>query len=199
MFAQPFVHAQITENIPGHWSLWGVTGEFPAQRASNAENVSIWWRHHGYIVSAILFPFYGVCLQLICFFNILYFIELCFIKWWNFERCMCNISAPKGRIKQEPGLILLRGFIPGGKPCNNRNNTIWNPSITITNIQNKTPVTNSSMNYSLWMCRWPGTQRVASASAHTRLLIPSWITHTGKHIFTSNVRRRPRVSRWPGA
>ena len=23
------------------------TGEFPAQRASNAENVSIWWRHHG--------------------------------------------------------------------------------------------------------------------------------------------------------
>ena len=24
-----------------------VTGEFPAQRDSNAENVSIWWRHHG--------------------------------------------------------------------------------------------------------------------------------------------------------
>ena len=24
-----------------------VTGEFPAQRASNAENSSIWWRHHG--------------------------------------------------------------------------------------------------------------------------------------------------------
>ena len=23
-----------------------VTGEFPAQMASNAENVSIWWRHH---------------------------------------------------------------------------------------------------------------------------------------------------------
>ena len=30
--------------------LWAgkspVTGEFPSQRASNAENVSIWWRHH---------------------------------------------------------------------------------------------------------------------------------------------------------
>ena len=26
-----------------------VTGEFPAQRARNAENVSIWWRHHGII------------------------------------------------------------------------------------------------------------------------------------------------------
>ena len=25
-----------------------VTGEFPAQMASNAENVSIWWRHHDY-------------------------------------------------------------------------------------------------------------------------------------------------------
>ena len=25
------------------------TGEIPAQRASNAENVSIWWRHHGLI------------------------------------------------------------------------------------------------------------------------------------------------------
>ena len=24
-----------------------VTGEFPAQRASNAENAFIWWRHHG--------------------------------------------------------------------------------------------------------------------------------------------------------
>ena len=27
-------------------SLNFVTGEFPAQRTSNAENVSIWWRHH---------------------------------------------------------------------------------------------------------------------------------------------------------
>ena len=28
------------------WGIHRVTGEFPAQRASNAENVSIWWRHH---------------------------------------------------------------------------------------------------------------------------------------------------------
>ena len=26
-----------------------MTGKFPAQKASNAENVSIWWRHHEYI------------------------------------------------------------------------------------------------------------------------------------------------------
>ena len=24
-------------------------GEFPAQRTSNAENVSIWWRHHDFL------------------------------------------------------------------------------------------------------------------------------------------------------
>ena len=34
------------ENSPG-------TGEFPAQKASNAENVSIWWRHHALLVSHI--------------------------------------------------------------------------------------------------------------------------------------------------
>ena len=31
--------------------VWGIhrgTGEFPAQMASNVENVSIWWRHHGH-------------------------------------------------------------------------------------------------------------------------------------------------------
>ena len=45
------IRAQIKENIkaPRHWPLceeFTGTGEFPAQRASNAENVSIWWRHH---------------------------------------------------------------------------------------------------------------------------------------------------------
>ena len=30
-----------------------VTGEFPAQMASYAENVSIWWRHHGKYVSSL--------------------------------------------------------------------------------------------------------------------------------------------------
>ena len=45
------VQAQIKENTkaPCHRPLWGeLTGHrwIPAQRASNAENVSIWWRHH---------------------------------------------------------------------------------------------------------------------------------------------------------
>ena len=30
---------RVTGNSPG-------TGEFPAQMASNAENISSWWRHH---------------------------------------------------------------------------------------------------------------------------------------------------------
>ena len=30
--------------------ICAVTGEFPAQIASNVENVCIWWRHHGYKV-----------------------------------------------------------------------------------------------------------------------------------------------------
>ena len=46
-----FFKAQMEENIkaPRHWPLGGnspVTGEFPAQKASNAENVSIWLCHH---------------------------------------------------------------------------------------------------------------------------------------------------------
>ena len=34
------------------------TGEFPAQRASNAENISIWWRHHDI---CILVPMSQTC------------------------------------------------------------------------------------------------------------------------------------------
>ena len=32
-----------------------VAGEFPAQKASNTENISIWWRHHGYVTSKMLY------------------------------------------------------------------------------------------------------------------------------------------------
>ena len=41
--------AQIKENIKALRNrplCEGFTGEFPAQMASNAENVFIWWRHH---------------------------------------------------------------------------------------------------------------------------------------------------------
>ena len=54
MFTQTFIQAQIrskkTSNLRATGLCEGnspVTDEFPAQRASDAENVSIWWRHHG--------------------------------------------------------------------------------------------------------------------------------------------------------
>ena len=34
------------------------TGEFPAQMASNEENVSIWWRHHEKDRNMMIFPYY---------------------------------------------------------------------------------------------------------------------------------------------
>ena len=34
-----------------------MTGEFPARRASNAENVSIWWRHHVISLSVLIVAF----------------------------------------------------------------------------------------------------------------------------------------------
>ena len=51
LFAQPFIQAQIKEKSKlGVTGLCAenspVTGEFPAQMASNVENASIWWRHH---------------------------------------------------------------------------------------------------------------------------------------------------------
>ena len=50
---QTFIQAQIKENIkvPLHWPFWRnppVTDEYTSQKATHAENGSIWWRHHGY-------------------------------------------------------------------------------------------------------------------------------------------------------
>ena len=62
LFTQPFIQAQIKENIKAlrHWPLCGnstLTGDFLAQKSSNAENVSIWWRHHDKInLNAVSYP-----------------------------------------------------------------------------------------------------------------------------------------------
>ena len=53
---QTFVLVQIKENTkaPRHWPLcWEFTGtgEFPAKKTSYAENVCIWWRHHGQLIT----------------------------------------------------------------------------------------------------------------------------------------------------
>ena len=48
--ARSFVQAQIKANIkiPRHQPLNLSVAGFPSQRASDAVNVSIWWRHHAY-------------------------------------------------------------------------------------------------------------------------------------------------------
>ena len=72
LFTQPLIQTQMKENIkaPRHWPLCGEltgTGEFPAQMASNAENVSIWWRHHEilqlYISYSMCQPLYMLTLS----------------------------------------------------------------------------------------------------------------------------------------
>ena len=52
LFTQPFIQAHITETpklrVTGLCAgSSAVNGEFLTQRASDAENVSSWWRHHG--------------------------------------------------------------------------------------------------------------------------------------------------------
>ena len=49
---------QIKESIkaPRHWPLWGEFTEdrwIPRTEASNAENVSIWWRHHDFFKTGV--------------------------------------------------------------------------------------------------------------------------------------------------
>ena len=49
LFTQPSIQMHIKENIkaPHHWPL---CMKFPAQMASNAESVPIWWRHHVWLL-----------------------------------------------------------------------------------------------------------------------------------------------------
>ena len=50
--------------------VWGIhRGEFPAQRASNAENVSIWWRHHEKMT--IIFLVWVVAWQELCKYTVM--------------------------------------------------------------------------------------------------------------------------------
>ena len=56
LFAQLLVQAQIKENIKAS-RYWTFCGEFTSdrlitrQKDSNAENASIWWRHHNHYAS----------------------------------------------------------------------------------------------------------------------------------------------------
>ena len=43
-----------------------VTGEFPSQRASNTENVSIWWRHHALTALFLTYVNSRMWLMILC-------------------------------------------------------------------------------------------------------------------------------------
>ena len=58
-----------------------VTGEFPAQRVSNTENVSIWWRHHVAILPTVHCLFKS--LHLISRFATTYIMRSITIFVWN--------------------------------------------------------------------------------------------------------------------
>ena len=63
-----FVQARIKSNIeaPRYWpfseGISPVIGESLAQRASNAENVSIWWRHHDLVTLGLSGGFFLMAL-----------------------------------------------------------------------------------------------------------------------------------------
>ena len=62
LFTQPFIQAKLkkTSKLRVTGLCAGnspVIGEFHAQRASNAENVSIWWRHHVHEYQTSYFSF----------------------------------------------------------------------------------------------------------------------------------------------
>ena len=75
LFTQPFIQTQIGENIkaPRHWPLcveFTGTGEFPAQRASYTDHVSIWWRYH-LVIGMKCFSWSGVALCTSCIFLVI--------------------------------------------------------------------------------------------------------------------------------
>ena len=77
------------------------TGEFPAQRASNAENGSIWWRHH------VL----GLCVLCLCW-RWAWQRNLC-CRIWSWSPVPCEKHGPRDSVDKNRGrrprfLSLLR-------------------------------------------------------------------------------------------
>ena len=90
------------------------TGEFPAQMASNAENVSIWWRHHasGYTRSEVVLCHAALkCvlthLPLVIMAAISLTISRCiFVNEMLYSLIRISLRfVPKGPIDNNPGLV----------------------------------------------------------------------------------------------
>ena len=73
-----------------------VASEFPTQMASNAENVSIWWRHHVYVQRYCVAEIYFLCRKKLLFQGSYYLGEICihaYLEWIlslrSYSRCGC--------------------------------------------------------------------------------------------------------------
>ena len=102
---------RIEENIKAqlHWSLWGdlpVTDGFPSQRASNRQNVSIWWRHHVHAGN----PYYQSAECSLWAIELKLFTWSSFIPWWLHQ--MKTFSA-------------LLALCAGNPPTGHQSNKIW--------------------------------------------------------------------------
>ena len=111
---------QRKHQTPRHWPLYGnspLTGEFPAQRASNAENVSISRRHYVDVeqnckeqnASHISPSLSKICLRNIALLNIVNYPWFCLlikrIAWYTFmvSLCVCGKRILFGIASLAPG------------------------------------------------------------------------------------------------
>ena len=135
MFTRPFIQTQIKVNIkaPRHWPLCGEftgTGEFPAQRASYAENVSIWWRHHDLmfcrdgLVAFLLNVYWVICLALRNFIYLSPFYQFAFscseLNKVLVCHAVCHISWCRHQIETFSALLAIcagNSPVPGDFPA----------------------------------------------------------------------------------
>ena len=105
LFTQPFIQAQIKENIkaPRHWPLCGVfIGDrwiLRTQRASNAESVSIWWRHHVNKLTKkhsnllLLYPVFMLLYQKFLMIHVMFLKSQPHVLWIWKKICLQRISG----------------------------------------------------------------------------------------------------------
>ena len=91
LFTQLFIPLQIkkTSKLRATGLCAGnspVTGEFPAQMASNAENISVWWRHHGSIQHSVSNSVITLCSFQGCGENVVVVVKLCWKKYIEIHR-----------------------------------------------------------------------------------------------------------------
>ena len=76
-----------------------VTGEFPAQRASNADNGSIWWRHHEKIVKNSFLLVYIFIFWLSFHARLLLMVQFTIShnlhQWWPSNKLLCMAMMPQ--------------------------------------------------------------------------------------------------------